>query len=927
MTKFLLFMSFLFPVLQAFTQNAKILGKVISDKNEPLVGVSVEIAEAGKSVLTDVEGRYTINVLEGKKYTIRYSYVGYISKVVETGEISANSPEIIDVVLDGNAGQLSAVTVTGRTTARRESTNSLLIVQKNNAAVSSVIAADFIRKTPDRNTSEVLKRVSAASVVDNKFVVVRGLSDRYNTALINNAQMPSSEPDKKVFTFDVIPSLLIDNIVVNKTATPDITGEFAGGIIQIQTKDIPTSNILSVGMSLGYNTQSTFRDFTSNQRNKYDWIGFDDGSRRIPASFPENRQQYAGKDNSSKAELTRLFNGTSYQQVKSNILPIQSYNLTWGNSTSFKNGGKLGTVVGLLYRNAKTLIPGAQRNRFDADRTNTDEEYLFRYSEDQNVFAVNWGGIANITYLKGRHKVSFKNLFNRNFEDKYVNRTGTNLNNNATIDFASSFLNQRSLYSGQLEGAHQLTNSGIKFNWNLNGSFNHKTQPDYRVVEYRRPISDPNSTPILNDDESRRFYSDLKDFAGGFNASLLFPFSLFGQNQSFKMGGASLLRIRNFEARNFQYNGSREALLKPISEVFLPENIGADKLFLNEITQNTDKYVGVSVVDGVYGMLDNKLTDKLRVIWGIRAEYFQQVLRTKDLSAETVIIESEKWSFLPSANFTYSLTDKSQLRLSFGKTLARPEFREIAPFAFFDYDAIYGVSGNPDLKTTDIYNLDIRYEYYPKAGEAISFGAFYKDFKNPIEFIMNPASNADRQNYEYRNAVKAVSYGAEIEVRKDIIQDLSFFGNFTYLFSEVTFNNLSAGGKEEVSSRPLQGQSPYLVNAGFQYNNKNTGISSSVLYNRIGPRLYLVGSPPPGAGFYDIYDKPRDLFDFQVSKKIIHENGELKLTVSDIFNQRIAQYDNLGDEESFNLSDGDRITNQYKPGTTFTIGFTYNILK
>jgi outer membrane receptor protein involved in Fe transport len=914
-------------VQQLFAQSGKITGKVMSAKNEPLIGVTVKVVGLATGATTDVEGRYTISVTAGKSYSISFSYLGYKPKTVADVKVAAAAVENLDVVLEDNSSQLAGVTVTGTSSVKRETTNSLLILQRNSSAVSSVLAADFIRRTPDRNTGEVLKRVSGASIQDNKFVIVRGLSDRYNAAFINNAQLPSSEPDKKVFSFDVIPSVLIDNIIINKTATPDMTGEFAGGLVQIQTKDLPSTNVLSIGINLGYNTQSTFKDFASNERNGRDWLGFDNGTRKLPAGFPANRQQYSGKTNEEKAALTRLFKSDVYREVKSTVLPIQSYNLTFANTANLKDGAKFGTVVGLIYRQAKSLFPNTERNRYPADRANTDEEYIFKYKENQNIFNVNWGAIANFTYLKGNHKISFKNLFNRNFEDKYVHRTGTNLNNNANVNFYSSFLNQRSLYSTQLEGIHRLTESGVRFNWNLNGSINHKTQPDYRVVEQRTPVLDAGATPVLNDDETRRFFSDLKDYSVGFNASLLIPFKLFDEKHALKVGGSSLARFRDFRARNFQYAGSQESLREPLDKIFEPGNIGADKLYITEVTQNTDKYFGASVVDGMYFMFDNKISGKWRAIWGVRAEYFEQFLRTRDVSAENVIVNTEKWDFLPSVNLTFAPNERHQFRASGSITVARPEFREIAPFAFFDYDAIYGVSGNPELKRSQIYNADLRYEYYPKPGEALSLGAFYKDFKNPIEFIMNPGSNADRQNYEYRNAVKATSYGVELEIRKDIVRNLSLFTNLTYIFSEVKFNNLSAGGKEETSSRPLQGQSPYLINAGLQYNSIKYGISSALLYNRVGPRLYLVGSPPPGAGFYDIYDNPRDLLDFQIGKKILGKRGELKLTVSDIFNQHIAQYDNLTDKEAYKYSEGDRFTNRFKPGTTFTLGFTYDFIK
>lgn len=924
MKKIVALLSFILIVTCSFSQTVKFSGKVVSNKNDILGNASVKFDGNTKKVISaEVDGTFSTSLLVGK-YTITVTRVGYTPKVLEDVEVKSGQENFVDVVLN-EQNTISEVVV--KSSSRKESTNALVAFQRNNTSLSSGLAADFIKRTPDKNMGEVLKRVSGTTIQDNKFVIVRGLSDRYNQAMLNNAQMPSSEPDKKLFSFDVIPSLLVDNVIINKTATPDLTGEFAGGLIQIQTKDVPNKDMFTVGVSLGYNSVATFKDFTSNKRNSTDWLGFDDGTRSIPTGVPDNRQQYSKNDDVSKAAITRLFDFNGYNKVVSSAAPIQSYNLTWGKSIKLKNNGTVGIIAGLTYRQSKLVYSEVERDRYDFDRSNTTNNYIFKYRESQNVFNVNWGALANITYLKGNFKLSWKNLYNRNFEDKYVDRTGTNLNNNALINFNSSFLNQRGLYSTQLEGTHQLKANGLKFIWNVNGSANNKTQPDYRVVEYRRNIATPNATPILNDDETRRFYSELADYSGGINGALIVPFKVKNVNQIFKIGGSNLTRVRNFKSRNFQYAGSQAALSAPIESIFQPSNIAADKLFLNEITQNTDKYFGISVLNGMFFMFDNKLSDNIRLVWGARAEYFQQFLRTRDLANAGVVINTEKWDVLPSANLTYNINNQHQVRLAASLTVARPEFREIAPFAFFDYDAIYGVSGNPNLKRTSITNLDIRYEFYPSPGETVSFGAFYKNFKDPIEFVMNSGSNADRQNYEYRNASKASTVGIELEVRKKLNEKFTVFSNLTYISSKVTFNNISAGGVSEIASRPLQGQAPYLFNAGLQYTDAKHGINGSLLYNRVGPKLYAVGSPPPGAGFYDIYEKSRDLIDLQFAKKLINNRAEFKLTVSDLLNQYVALFDNITDKENYKAEDGDRFTNRYKPGTTVTVGFTYDIFK
>jgi hypothetical protein len=908
--------------LQAQSQNLRISGRVTNEKNEALVGVTVKIKNGGATA-TDVEGRFSLSVPAGT-YEISFSAVGYMPKIIGDLQVAKGADNEINVVMEILSENMETVTVTA-STRKKENTAALINFQRNNTAVSSGIAADFIKRTPDRNTGEVLKRVSGASIQDNKFVIVRGLSDRYNQAMLNDAMMPSSEPDKKAFSFDIIPSAMIDNIIINKTATPDLPGEFAGGLIQINTKDIPTKNSINLGFSIGYNTQSTFRDFTTNNRNGLAWLGFNNNSRTLSPDLP-SITGYRELTDDGKIEATRnFFDGDAYAEVTRKALPITTLNLSWSNVTNFENGGKLGTVVSLYHRQGSIIYRDVERGRFEQVRTP-----IFTGDEIQNRLSVNAGALINLTYVKGKNKISFKNLFNQLYEDNYYNRTLNNTGRLQIVSQRGSFLNQRSLYSGQLEGEHALTTSGIKFKWNANGSYNFKSQPDFRTAQYVRSSENPNSIFQLDDDDTRRFFSSLNDYSVGGNASLLIPFSLgSGKNQNLKIGGSNITRFRDFKARVFRYRPATSAsdITIPFDQAFKNNNINSNGLFLDEQTQNTDRYFGISALNAGYVMFDNNIGDKLRVIWGMRAEFFEQFLTTRDLSLKRVVVNTEKWDFLPSANFTYKINNQHQLRLSASQTVARPEFREIAPFQFFDYEAIWGISGETDLRRTSIFNGDFRYEYYPKSGEVISFGVFAKNFNDPIELRMDPGSNGDRWLFKYANADKASLVGAEVEIRKgldfisDKLSNLTFIGNFTYLDSKVTLTTEQASGRTVEQDRPLFGQSPYLINAGFQYTTEK--FNATLLYNRIGPRLALVGDPT-GAGFYDIYERPRNVLDFQISKKILQQKGELKLTVSDIINNRFAFYDNADNKAGYNFAQGDRINFAYRPGTNITIGFTYD---
>lgn len=921
MFRFLLLSTALLCFSLTQAQQLPFSGKVSDNANQPLAGVSVEVT-GGSGTSTDVEGRFRLLLNAGQKYEIRFSAIGYETKLITDVAVSDGAVNELNIVLEEMSEEMAAVVVKA-VSRSQASTHSLIAFQKNNTALSSGIAADFIRRTPDRNTGDVLKRVSGASIQDNKYVVIRGLSDRYNQALINNAVMPSSEPDKKAFSFDVIPAAMIDNIIINKTATPDLPGEFAGGIVQINTKDIPSKDFLSVGVSLGFNTQSTFRDFVSNPRSSTDWLGFDNGNRSLPAGLP-SISGYRSLTDAQKIEETKKFQDGVYREVQRKALPVTTVNLTWGNTARFSNGGSFGTIISVYHRQSNLIYDNVDRGRFEEVRSP-----IFEGTETQNRYAVTGGILANFTYKKGRHKISWKNLFNQLYEDNYYTRQLNNPGRLQDISLRSSFLNLRSLYSGQLEGEHILSASGIKFTWGGNLGYNHKSQPDFRTAQYAKSSIGPDRAFELDDDDTRRFFSTLKDYTAGANGSLLVPFNLAGRKQSLKFGGGTTLRLRDFQARVFRYEPASSAtdLTIPFDQAFLKQHIGLNGLYLDEQTQNTDKYFGISALSAGYVMFDNKLSDDLRLVWGVRAELFEQFLTTRDLSLKRVVLDTEKWDFLPSANLTYSLDNQHQLRASASKTVARPEFREVAPFQFFDYEQIWGISGEIDLKRTAIYNVDLRYEFYPKPGELLSVGVLAKRFDNPIELRMDPGSNSDRWLFKYANAERAVLYGAEIEFRKGLgfiggkFQPFTFIGNATVLESTVTLTTESAGGKKLDQDRPLFGQSPYLINAGLQYS--NTGWNATLLYNRIGPRLNMVGDPY-GAHFFDIYEKPRNVLDLQLSKKVFDDKGEWKLTVSDILNNKYAFYDNPSSKAGYNPGQGDRINYAYAPGTTITIGFSYD---
>jgi TonB-dependent receptor len=421
----------------------------------------------------------------------------------------------------------------------------------------------------------------------------------------------------------------------------------------------------------------------------------------------------------------------------------------------------------------------------------------------------------------------------------------------------------------------------------------------------------------------------LKDYSFGGGGQLIVPMNWGGKNkQTLKIGGSSLARIRDFRSRIFRYNITNfnsfvaANAFKPVESAFFPDNIGQNGYILEEFTNNQDRYFGVSVLNAGYGMMDNQF-GAFRIIWGLRAENFQQLLSSKDQTGKRNTNLTEKLDLLPSINLMLNTGDKQNIRMAASRTVARPEFREIAEFAFYDYEMNYGVQGNTGLMRSSILNYDLRYEIYPKAGEAITLGVFYKNFTDPIELRLDPSSNADSRRYFYQNALSAETIGLELEVRKGLefispsLKNFSFFGNYTYIQSEVTFNDLSAGNKEVKADRPLQGQSPYLLNAGLQYTSAK--FNASVLFNKVGERLTLVGNQE----FPNVFERPRNQLDLQLSKKIIKDRGEIKINFSDILNNAFYFYEYVDGPTAYK-NVVDRLFKAFTPGSTISIGFSYD---
>jgi TonB-dependent receptor len=901
----------------------KIAGKVTDEKTgEAIIGATVLVKGTPNGTATDIDGAFNISVAPGT-YAIEVKYIGYQSKEVADIVVTEGNTTTVDLVLsESKSTELTEFVV--RSSIKQESINAIYTRQKNAASISDGISADVIKKSPDRTTGEVLKRVSGTTIQDNKFVIVRGLGDRYNTALIDNTILPSTEPNRKAFSFDIIPSALIDNIIISKAATPDLPGDFAGGAIQILTKETPEQNFNSIAIGAGYNTVSTGRKFQSGYRTGTDILGFDDGSRALPGSFPSSKEVIGGLNKQQSITVLQQLNN-DYTINEHSALPAVSLQGALGRLYRLKHSGKIGLTAAVTYNHNETIKKDLIR-QYDN----------FDYIDQVYTYSSSLGALVNLGYYFGNNKIVFKSLYNRVFDDNFLSRQGYNYGSTSDIRYYAYDLVQKSLLKTSLEGEHQVGKKQAKFNWVLAYNLITNDQPDQRKVSYSRLAG---SASVFSADNTslgkanNRLFSNLNEnvFSGGANFSSPYKFL---NKSSLKIGTLVQYRVRDFSNR---YIGAiadpgapnvDEIRTRDISQLYAPDVIANGTYYLNDLTTDADKYDATTSNIAGYAMSDNKLTDNLRLVFGARVESY-----SLDLKAGQVHVNTNWLDVLPSANLSYSLNERANLRASYFRSVARPELREIAPLAYYDYELSATVNGNPNLVRSQIDNFDLRYEIYPAAGEVISASVFYKSFTRTIENTVY----AENSSYEITtiNYGTARNIGIEAEVRKNLgfiaegspLKDITFYVNAAYIKSNVSIEEPYYVRGSLVKSRALSGQSPYVINTSLSYSALQGKLNFTALYNRIGQRIFLVGQ----GRLADVYEMPRNLLDLQAAVNL-SKRSELKLNVKDILNSPVRFYfDQNGNEKFDNTkfeaahinSDIDWTLQSYKPGTTFTLTYTY----
>jgi len=905
--------------LFASAQKAKVVGKVTNTKNESLIGVTVSLkADRNQVTKTDVEGRFSFTIDVNKDYTISATYVGYKEKSITIKATAAGEELTTDIFLEEGGKKLNDVTVSAsRSTNKGSTDNALIAFQRNTNTVASVISSETIKRSPDRNTAEILKRTPGASIQEGKFIIVRGLADRYNQAMLNGILLTSTEPDRKTFSFDLFPAQIIDNIIINKAFVPELPGEWAGGLIQVNTKDIPTKNFFNVQLGTSANSLITGKEFLKDKGGKTDWYGIDDGTRSLPNGYTTK----STFDTSSIAAKTALGKtmASNWSPITSTAKPNVSVQMNGGFTGTFL-GKKIGGLIGVSYANA---------NRFQDNINNQNQlsnagftPYV-ALNDKKYINDINMGAIAGLSmFLNPLNKISYKAIVNVKTTNTYTQRAGTVYDRQELVKGNEFVFGQNTFFTNQLNGEHSLS-SKLKFNWY--GAFNilDSYSPDQRRILYTKSIagSDPyvlNISNTLSQQSGSRVYQTLSDYIYTGGGDLTFKVN---QQNTIKAGYMGQVKDRLYDAQLFAIflpKDNAALRLLDASSAFVADNFGTgtdNKFAFNSIQNRNFRYLANTILNAGYLQFDNKLSDGLRVVWGLRVENFDQLVGSVK-KWDPRHTYSKVTDYLPGVNATIKVGEKSNLRLTASQTVIRPELRELSALSIYDFELNASVSGNPDLKRTKITNTDLRYELYPSAGETFSVGVFYKNFENPIESVYQEGSGGSSL-FSFQNAAKATAFGAEIDVRKKLATRFTFQANASYINSKIEDANIGI-------SRALQGQSPYLLNAGLLYDVVEKGFNMTALINQVGKRIYLVGDIQAGSGSPDVYENPRALLDFQVSKKFSNNKAEVKMTISDILNQRQIFYQNNDGNTNYNSSnDGTRFSRKF--GTTYGITLNYSL--
>ena len=925
-----LFITLLLLLAFSLESIAGIIKGTVIDKQtkEPLTGATIQIINTNTGAVSNMDGNYSLNLKNGI-YTLNIKYIGY--KTIEIKDIKVGAETIINIEMEADTQTLGDVTIVAK--AKKNTELSVISDQRRSLVVQSGVSSQQISKTQDKDASEVIRRVPGVSIIDERFVMVRGLSQRYNNVWINGSAVPSSEADSRAFSFDIIPSSQLDNMTIVKSPAPEYPADFTGGFIMINTKDMPDENSFSVSIGGGINDRTHFKDFNYNQGSKTDFLGFDNSLRSLPNGIDTSMKTFDGKaidllNNNLNNDWT-IKNKTPMSDLKLNL----AYNHHW----EAESGRKYGLLAAVNYSNTYKTYLDMENSLFGTyDFAHDQSNYLRKSTDNQYNNDVRVGAMLNLTFIprNSRNRYEFKNIFNQLGKNKYTSRKGFN----AQSDYEESseyYYSSRTTYNSQFTGKHTLEQA--KLDWSAGYAYTNRNLPDRRrILLSDASLYGRDAMWVNTGNDISREFSQLNEHILSANVNYMQDFTLGSITPTLRAGAYGEYRTRDYNTRYFFYNWnvSNNSLpqdfqyLDPTTELLTNGNYGENKLHMFEEIKKRNNYSGNNQLYAGYLAFQIPV-GKLDIYAGVRFEHNNMELisnlsDTKDNKESRFYKNND---FFPSLNTCYKFNEKHQLRLSYGKSVNRPEFREVSTSVYDDFDLASPVMGNKDLQSAYIHNIDFRYEYYPTSGELISLALFYKRFNNPIEWTYTVTGGTEL-TYSYENAHRATNYGIELEIRKNLdfigLRNFSWSFNGALIKSEVQF---AEGSLEK--DRPMQGQSPYLINTGLFYQNSRLGTSAGILYNRIGKRIVGVGRSSNTTGdnnntVPNSYEMPRNTFDFTFAQKFA-KRWEVKFSVRDILAEKVAFKQFVDVPTTNGTREQEQIVKLYQPGRNFNLSISFNL--
>ena len=944
---------FLFLAFGAMAQKGAISGTIIDESlAEGLIGANILVEELGTGTSTDFDGKYQLQLDPGI-YTLVVTYIGFADKRIEEVEVKANETTVMDVSMTDDAVQLD-VEIVVKAKAIERSENALLMLQRKSDKIQDGISAQEIARIGAGDAAGALKKVTGTTIVDGKYVYVRGLGDRYSSTTLNGTRLPSIDPYRNAAQMDLIPTNLIDNIIASKTFTPDLPGDFTGGSVNIKMKTLPERFTLNFSTSVNYNSQTTFEDdFLTFEVGDQKWLGLNDGTLDLPSEAADEKAntidevyvlsstgRSVARTNDAVAarldEVVKSFNNDfSFDEETAPL--DQSFSFSVGNQFSLGEM-PLGALLAVNYSNEFRQIDNGLFSNYLNPIGRPTLERVYELRGDKNTQTPSYSGLAGLSFRPGSsteiavygilsHQTDIQGTILAGSYDPFGSIEPDGVFTSRTFSFR-----ERQLVDFVLNAQHVFEN-GIRIDLSGNYVTTEQNEPDLRFFADEYELArDRYSISASEFNLPGHFFRELQDDAYEVKLDFTVPFlKELNSGNKIKFGGLLYSMDRDFTELIYNMNRFRgERYAGDADAYFADSNLGIVGgesgnneigLFIEDASLPTNSYTGTADINAGYAMITYNFTDQFKIIGGARLEttdyHVESEAAETSPNPETQIGDIEETDLLPAVNLVYALTEEMNLRASYSNTLARPNLREIAPFGSFGFIGEPLVFGNPALKRSRINNYDLRYEYFMNPGEIIAVSAFFKEFQDPIQKTFRQAGNLQ---FTWVNTQEATLYGFEFELRKRLdfltpaLKDFTFSGNFAYIVSEVKLDPAELELNRDVDpdfseTRQFAGQSPYVANANITYVNAEGGWDAALAFNVFGDRIDALGA----VGTPNIFEQSRATLDATVSKRF--GKFTVKLRGGNLINPEYKTFATFNDQEY--------IFSRYKVGRNFKLGLSY----